>query len=161
MSKVSLLLVSPRYISVLGRVIRASAISGVIDRIYIDDCREVLHDDYRDQIQRFSAGCIDFQEIVPVEDSLEFLDLNDGNYRRIATVVNPKAQNLFDFQYEGKDLLVLGDERRGLDEDIVAACDVGVTIPQAINSGKCHTLCSAVSMFIYEKMKQDYTVRLT
>ena len=156
MDKLSLLLVGTRYSHSLGEIIRTSIASGVIERIYIEDSREIFQDDDKDQIQRFSAGYSDFQEIVPIEDSLEFLDVNKGNYRRIGTVVDPNAEKLFEFQYMEKDLLILGEERKGLDDKVIDLCDTTLTIPQAVNGDKCYTLCSAVAMFLYEKMRQDY-----
>ena len=156
MNKLSLLLVGTRYSHSLGEIIRTSNIGGVVERIYLEDSKKIFQDDCKDQIQRFSAGCSNFQEVVPIENSLEFLDINKGNYRRIATVIDSTAEKLFEFNYMENDLLVLGEERKGLDDKIIAACDTTLTIPQAAGGNKCYTLCSSVAMFLYEKMRQDY-----
>ncbi|PIN78985.1 hypothetical protein COS79_01980 [Candidatus Woesearchaeota archaeon CG06_land_8_20_14_3_00_33_13] len=156
MNKLSLLLVGPRYSHSLGEIVRTSIAAGVVERTYIEDSRKIFQDDHENQIQRFSAGYSDFREIVLIKDSLEFLDVNKGNYRRIATVIGPAAENLFEFKYMENDLLVLGEERKGLDDKVIAACDTTLTIPQVVNKYKCYTLCSAVAMFLYEKMRQAY-----
>jgi tRNA G18 (ribose-2'-O)-methylase SpoU len=83
---------------------------------------------YTRKLLNVSAGAFFRVKWVPVVSSMGFI----GEYRgrSVATVPDQTAISLYTFDFLPDDLLVLGSEARGLPSEVIAACDVRLTIPQ-------------------------------
>lgn len=154
-----LLVVNPVYVENLGMFMRESQLSG-IKNIFIQDKFNLLDEENRQRLIDWSSRVSYHNPPRKVDDALTFLDKNKARYRRIATVVDHDAEELFDFQYGENDLLVFGDERSGLGKELIETCDKKIYIPQIQPSAKkqkiqCRTLVSAQSMFLYQYMLQN------
>lgn len=153
-----LVVVNPVYVENLGMFLRESQLSGVRN-VFIQDKFNLLDEENKQRLIQWSSRVSYHNPPKKIEDVLQFLDENNGNYRRVATVVDPEAEELFDFQYGPNDLLVFGDERSGLARELIEICDKKVYIPQFQPDLKkqkiqCRTLVSAQSMFLYQYMLQ-------
>jgi tRNA G18 (ribose-2'-O)-methylase SpoU len=96
---------------------------------------------------RISRGAWDKVEFVQVDDPLRFLADYPG--RKYATALVPEAQTLYDWQPQESDLLLFGNEARGLPGEILALCDAALVIPgtgltQSLN------LAQSVAIVLYE-----------
>jgi tRNA G18 (ribose-2'-O)-methylase SpoU len=144
------LLYAPEYRPNLSSMIRTAEFFG-LQKIFIYDQNALMQPptnkkgraDMAHLAKVWTAGAIDFIEIVEVTDPLEFLQQYEG--RKIATVVNEAAAHLDDFQFEPQDLLIFGSEREGLPPEIVAATDKAIYLP---SSGKTDCLNVAVTFGI-------------
>jgi tRNA G18 (ribose-2'-O)-methylase SpoU len=56
--------------------------------------------------------------------------LPDSGYEPIAVEIHPDAERLDRFDFPDRPLFVLGNELHGLDEELIAACDRKVMVPQ-------------------------------
>lgn len=82
----------------------------------------------------WTAGAIDFIDIIRVENVDEFIHNYEG--RTIGTIVNEAATHLSDFQFEANDLIIFGSEKEGLPQVTIDAIDKAIYIP-AIGHTNC------------------------
>lgn len=106
---------------------------------------------YRRRQRSLSAGAFERVTLVPVEDSLAFIQTYPG--RTVATSPASSATPLTAFQFRPDDLLVLGPEGAGLPEDILSACSVCVTIPQH-GATVSLNLVVAAGILLFEAQRQ-------
>ncbi len=154
-----LLVINPVYVENLGMFLREAQLSGA-NRVYVQDKFNLLDKENKQRLINWSGRVSYHNPPVIVNDAKSFLKQNTKGYRRIATVVNPDSQKLTDFKYSVNDLLIFGDERNGLDKELVSLCDEQVYIPQfqPVEENRriqCRTLVSAQAMFLYEYMRQN------
>lgn len=155
-----LLVVNPVYVENLGMFLRESQLSGVKE-VFVQDKFNLLDEENRQRLIQWSGRVAYHNPPTKINDALTFLDKNEANYRKIATVIDPDAEQLFDFQYGNNDLLVFGDERNGLGRELIEVCDKKVYIPQIQPKSKkqkiqCRTLVSAEAIFLYHHMLQNH-----
>lgn len=110
----------------IGGAIRTYHVLGGDGRLFIYDPRGILQES-ADEVQAFSCKISDKHEFEIVEDLEAFLDDYQG--RRIATAVTPQATPLTEFQFQDGDLILFGNERVGLSDQVLATCDESVIIP--------------------------------
>jgi tRNA (cytidine/uridine-2'-O-)-methyltransferase len=104
------------------------------ERCHVFDPHRIVRDrygkSYGQKLRTVSAGAFSKIAWLRVEaDPLAFLHNYPG--RRVATVPRQSATSLHHFRFRSSDLLVIGSERRGLDEAVLAECQAQITIPQA------------------------------
>ncbi|MEO0339064.1 MAG: TrmH family RNA methyltransferase, partial [Bacteroidota bacterium] len=87
----------------------------------------------------WTAGAIEYIEVVKVPNGLEFIREHSG--RSLATVIDHNAINLHAFKFKEDDLLVMGPEKAGLAPEVVRLCDSHLFLPN-----KGHTDCLNVSV---------------
>ncbi len=80
----------------------------------------------------WTAGAIEFVEIIKLNNLSNFLEQYEG--RKIATMVDEKAQHLSDFQFERDDLLIFGSEKDGLPDSVLPLLDHSIYIPALGNT---------------------------
>ncbi len=153
-----LLVVNPVYVENLGMFLRQAQLSGAW-KTFIQDKFKLLDSENRQRLINWSWRAAYNNPPIAIDESVDFLHKNPNGYRKVATVVREKATEIFDFTYGTNDLLVFGDERDGLHEDIVKECDEMVYIPQIQPPNvkkkiQCMTLVSAQTIFLYEYMRQ-------
>jgi tRNA G18 (ribose-2'-O)-methylase SpoU len=136
----NVLLHSTEYRPNLSSMIRSAEFYG-LKTVYIFDANNLLLPPTQSKKARaemahmarvWTAGAIEFVEIIKVEDAEIFLSNYSG--RKIATLVDEKAQHLNDFQFETDDLLIFGSEKKGLPLDIFSLIDHSVYIPSMGNT---------------------------
>jgi TrmH RNA methyltransferase len=102
-------------------------------RCYVYDPHRLVRDrygkSYGQRLRTVSAGAFGKIEWQRVAGNVpEFLRAHPG--RRIATVPRQEASSLYRFRFQRSDLLLIGAERAGLPPDVLAECQVQITIPQ-------------------------------
>ena len=132
---------------------------GCANKVYLQDKFNLLDEENKQRLLQWSSKVSYYNPPIKVEEVSDFLNENKHGYRRIATVVDKHAESIFNFKYAQNDLLVFGDERNGLDKEIVSLCDKKIYIPQFQPESKrkkiqCRTLVSAEAIFLYEFMRQ-------
>ena len=152
-----ILLYAPEYRPNLSNMIRSAEFFGYKE-IFIYD-KNALLDPPNNKVSRgdmehlarvWTAGAIEFMEIKKVEHIDSFLSDHPG--RKIATIIDPKAKHLVDFQFEKEDLLILGPEKEGLPEDVVQTADQCVFIPGKGNTD-CLNVSVSLGIFLYHAAK--------
>jgi tRNA G18 (ribose-2'-O)-methylase SpoU len=83
---------------------------------------------YGRRLRTDSAGAFFRIRFERVKKPVEFIEGYTG--RPIATVPDQSAASLYDFGFDGDDLIVFGSEGHGLPDGVVEACDARLTIPQ-------------------------------
>ena len=153
-----LMVVNPVYVENLGMFLREAQLSGA-NKVYLQDKFNLLDEENKQRLLQWSSKVSYYNPPIKVEEVSDFLNENKHSYRSIATIVDNHAESIFDFRYGENDLLIFGDERNGLDKEIVSLCDKKIYIPQFQPESKrkkiqCRTLVSAEAIFLYEFMRQ-------
>jgi tRNA G18 (ribose-2'-O)-methylase SpoU len=92
--------------------------------------RERYGKSYGQKLRTVSAGAFSKIQWRRVDgDPLELLRAHSG--RCVATVPRQSATSLHRFRFQRTDLLLIGSEGRGLEPQVLAACQEQITIPQA------------------------------
>jgi tRNA (cytidine/uridine-2'-O-)-methyltransferase len=122
---------------------------------YVFDPRRIIRDGYGKSYTRrlrvVSAGAFEHILWHRIADPLAFVLQHGG--RTVATVADPRATSLCDFQFEPHDLLIFGSESEGLPAPIVAAASVAVTVP-TYGSTQSLNLAVAGGIFLFEATRQ-------
>lgn len=137
----NLLLFAPEYRPNLSSMIRSAEFFG-FKKIYIYDKNDLIKPptnkkgraDMAHMAKVWTAGAVDYIDIIRIEDILDFLDNYEG--RTVGTIVNETAKHLTDFQFEQEDLIIFGSEKEGLPQDIIDRINEAVYIP-AIGHTNC------------------------
>lgn len=154
----NVLLYAPEYRPNLSNMIRSAEFFG-LKKIYIFDQNKLLSPpsnkvsraDMNHMARVWTAGAIEFIEIVTVEEIEDFLANYKG--RKIATEVNPTAQHLADFSFEPNDLIIMGSEKEGLPQSVISASDAALYIPSLGNTS-CLNVSVTLGIFMYAALQQ-------
>jgi tRNA G18 (ribose-2'-O)-methylase SpoU len=147
----NVLLHSPQYRPNLSSMIRSAEFYG-LKTVYIYDANNLMLPPTQSKKARaemahmarvWTAGAIEFVDIVKVEDVKAFFENYEG--RKIATLLDKNAEHLNDFQFESDDLIIFGSEKEGLPHDLLSEIDKSVYIP---STGKTPCLNVAVTFGI-------------
>jgi 23S rRNA (guanosine2251-2'-O)-methyltransferase len=154
---INALLYAPEYRPNMSSMIRSAEFYG-LDRIYIYDKNGLLNPpnnktsraDMAHLAKVWTAGAIDFIEIIKIDDIIAFLENYPG--RKIATLVDEAAQHLDDFPFQKEDLIILGSEKDGLDEAALPFVDYRVYIP-ALGNTPCLNVAVTFGIVIHQAIK--------
>lgn len=145
--EVNVLLFAPEYRPNLSNMIRSAEFFG-LKSIYIVDQHQLLEANNKqsradlDHMARvWTAGAVEHIDIKVITDVKEFFRQYTG--RKIATVIDSRAKNLHQFEFQDNDLIVMGPEKNGLPFSIRTLCDEKVYLP---NTGE--TDCLNVSVML-------------
>ena len=123
-------------------------------RIYIYDLNGLL-DPPKNKASRadmnhlarvWTAGAIEHIEVIKVNEIEQFFEDYPG--RKVATVVDVKAQHLLGFEFQANDLLIMGPEKEGMPEDILKLCDEHLYI-QGFGQTDCLNVSVSLGIFLY------------
>ena len=114
------------YGSNIGGTIRTHRVLGGDGRLYIHDPRAVMQE-FADEVRAFSCKISDRNEFEVVQDLEAFLAEYQG--RRIATALTPQSTPLTEFQFQDGDIILFGNERVGLPDQVIASCEEALIIP--------------------------------
>ena len=129
-----LLLYAPEYRPNMSSMIRSAEFFG-FKRIYIYDQNELLSPpknkkgraDMEHLARVWTAGAVDYIEIIKIEDPVQFLADYPG--RKVGTLINEDAVHLNDMVWQAEDLILFGSEKDGLADDVVQLLDAVVYVP--------------------------------
>lgn len=155
----NILLFAPEYRPNLSNMIRSAEFFG-FRKIYIWDKNELLSPpknkatraDMNHMARVWTAGAIEYIEVVPVKDVSLFLKNYSG--RTLATVIDPAATSLSRFLFEKEDLIIMGSEKEGLPVSIVEQCDQAIYLP-ALGQTDCLNVSVSLGIFLYASQQQQ------
>lgn len=129
----------------LSRIVRAAGCSGVT-KIYVTGPARVDRNVARDGAEAVQIE--GHRSLAPVLKKLH----SDG-YRLVGLEQTTNSQSLYDVKFERKTCLVIGNERLGLSEDLLALLDTVVEIPM-YGVPYSHNVATATAIAIYEYCRQ-------
>ncbi len=153
----NLLLHSPEYRPNLSSMIRSAEFFG-LNKVYIYDANNLLEPPTKNKKARanmahmarvWTAGAIEFVEIVKIDDVATFLMAYSG--RKVATLVDENAEHLANFEFQNDDLLIFGSEKNGLPDDIKPLLDNAVYIP-AIGQTPCLNVAVTFGIVMHQAL---------
>jgi tRNA G18 (ribose-2'-O)-methylase SpoU len=129
----------------LSRIVRAAGCSGVERMICCGTAR------IRSKIARDTGDSIELEvhrTLAPVLERLR----GDG-YELVGLEQTGSSRRLYDFRFQRKTVLVVGNERLGLEEDLLGLLDHVVEIP-VYGLPYSHNAATAAAMALYEYCRQ-------
>ncbi len=111
------------------------------------DCNVILcgncADIYSPKTVRATMGALFFANVYVADSALDCVALlQSHNKRVIATALTDKAQTLGRFGLKDNDCFMVGNEGKGLKDDVISQCDLTAIIPM---SGKTESLNAATA----------------
>lgn len=154
----NILLYAPEYRPNLSSMIRSAEFFG-LNKIYIFDENNLLLPPTHNKKARadmahlakvWTAGAIDFVEIIKIDDINHFLQNYSG--RKVATLVDENAKHLNNFRFEQEDLLIFGSEKEGLPNTILPLIDQSIYIP-ALGNTPCLNVAVTFGIVLHQALK--------
>lgn len=154
----NVLLFAPEYRPNLSSMIRSAEFYG-LDKVYIYDKNNLMlppthskkaRADMAHMAKVWTAGAIDYIEIIKIEVIADFLSNYEG--RKVATLVDEKAELLNAFQFESNDLLIFGSEKEGLPNDTLPLIDHSIYIP-SIGHTPCLNVAVTFGIVLHQALK--------
>ena len=122
----------------VGTVIRTAAALDC-NIILCGNCADI----YSPKTVRATMGAMFFANVYVADTALDCVTLLQKQGKRvIATALTDKAQTLGRFDINNDDCFMVGNEGKGLKEDVIAQCDLTAIIPM---SGKTESLNAATA----------------
>lgn len=133
----------------MGTIIR-SADAFKVDSIIIG---ESCVDTYNPKVVRATMGSIFRVPLYFVKDSIDTLkQLKNNDFKLYATSLEGSVPN-YDINYNDKFIIIIGNESRGVDSNIIKIADKLIKIPMPGNAESLNAGVAA-SIIMYEGMKQ-------
>lgn len=129
----------------LSRIVRVAGCSG-IERVIACGAAKVI-----DKIARDGADCVQIEVHRTLAPVLK--ELKQAGYRLVGLEQTTGSQNLHHFRFERKTALVVGNERAGLTDDVLALLDDVVEIP-VYGLPHAYNVATATAMALYEYCRQ-------
>jgi len=129
----------------LSRIIRAAGCFAVNRVIACGTVKLVS------KIARDTGECVEIERhrtLVPVLKKLKA----DG-YRIVALEQTDESHCIYEYAFERRTVLVVGNERAGVEEDVLAVCDEAIEIP-VHGRPDSHNAATATCMSLYEYCRQ-------
>jgi len=155
---------APQYRPNLSSMIRSAEFYG-LNTVYIWDSNNLLLPPTQSKKARaemahmakvWTAGAIEFVDIVKLEDLNAFLSNYKG--RKIATLVDEQTQHLNAFQFQEDDLLILGNEKDGLPEEILPLIDHSIYIP-ALGNTPCLNVAVTFGIVLHQALRSIESIQ--
>lgn len=129
----------------LSRIVRAAGCCGVL-RIYTCGKPKIDREVARDAVD--TVEIIAHRSLPPV-----LTNLKAEGYALVGLEQTTHSQSLYEFAFPRRTALVLGHERQGLTDDILALLDAAVEIP-VYGQPFAHNVATAAAMALYEYCRQ-------
>ena len=129
----------------LSRIVRVASCSGARKLIACGTAKVI------DKIARDGADAIEIEVHRTLPPVLK--ELKADGYRLVGVEQTTNSQNLHAFQFERRTVLVIGNERAGLTDDILALVDDVVEIP-VYGLPYAYNVATAATMALYEYCRQ-------
>lgn len=155
---VNILLYAPEYRPNLSNMIRSAEFFG-LQRIYIFDKNNLLSPptnkttraDMEHMARVWTAGAVDHIQIEIIDQISQFM--KDYNGRKLATVIDSRAKQLQQFQFQENDLIVMGPEKNGLPFSMRTLCDEKLTLHSSGNTD-CLNVSTMLGIMLYASVMQ-------
>ncbi len=137
----------------LSRIVRAAGCSGVRQVICCGTAKII------DKIARDSLDQGTDDEAPGVEIRVHrtlapaLIELKRDGYRLVGLEQTSGSQPLYSFAFERRTVLVVGNERQGLEDDVLRLLDAVVEIP-IYGPPHAHNVATATAMALYEFCRQ-------
>lgn len=105
----------------------------------------------RDKIARDGADYVEIEIHRTLPATL--VKLRSEGYQLVGLEQTTHSASLYEFSWNPKSVLVLGNERRGLDEQVLKLLDATVEIP-VYGQPYSHNVATAAAMALYEYCRQ-------
>ena len=129
----------------LSRILRTAGCCG-IERVLCCGAVKVI-----DKIARDGAETVALRVHRTLPPPL--MDLKQDGYRLVGLEQTTHSQSLFDFRFERRTVLVVGNERSGLEDDVLRLLDATVEIP-VYGLPYSYNVATATAMALYEYCRQ-------
>lgn len=133
----------------LGTIIRTLDCAGINSLILSGGCADL----YNSKVVRSTMGAIFRVNIIRNQDFKEkLLELKDKGYKIIVTSLDTD-KNLYDLNFEERCIIVIGNESKGVGDEVMQIADIKTKIPML---GKTESLNAGVaaSIIAYEVVRQ-------
>lgn len=134
----------------LSRIVRAAGCSGV-RRVICCGSSRVIAKIARDAAKEGEAASVEIENHRTLRPVLERLRA-DG-YELVGLEQTTGSQSMFEFAFQRKTVLVVGNERLGIEDDILSMLDRTVEIP-VYGLPFSHNAATAAAMALYEYCRQ-------
>lgn len=118
---------------------------------YIYDSYHILEDEYgassRKIINRYGRGSFFKINFIKVDNPQQFLQTY--SHRKLATHLGEQTRSVYEMDFVPTDLILFGNEQRGLPADILQYCDVNIAIPKQ-GSTQSLNLAITTGIILYE-----------
>jgi tRNA G18 (ribose-2'-O)-methylase SpoU len=129
----------------LSRIVRAASCSGVSTVLACGTAKVI------DKIARDGADTIRIEVHRTLPPVLK--ELRAQGYQLVGLEQTSGSRSLFDFQFERRTALVVGNERAGLEDDVLCLLDHVVEIP-VYGLPYSHNVATATAIALYEYCRQ-------
>ncbi len=129
----------------LSRIVRVASCSGV-NRVIACGTAKVI-----DKIARDGADAIEIDVHRTLPPVLK--ELKSSGFRLLGLEQTTNSENLYSYAFERQTVLVVGNERAGLADDVLALLDAVVEIP-VYGLPYSYNAATAATMAIYEYCRQ-------
>ncbi len=133
----------PSNLGAIARSAEALGVSGII--VSLNGC-----DPYSPKSLRASMGTLLRMPVFIVENIIDFI--NKNSLRSFACVVDKNAKSISSISFKNGDVLLIGNEANGLNDDTKKAADILITIPMNGNAESLNA-SAAASIAMWEMMK--------
>lgn len=134
----------------LSRIVRAAGCSGV-RRVICCGSSRVIAKIARDAAKEGEAASVEIENHRTLRPVLERLRA-DG-YELVGLEQTTGSQSMFEFAFQRKTVLVVGNERLGIEDDILSMLNRTVEIP-VYGLPFSHNAATAAAMALYEYCRQ-------
>ena len=129
----------------LSRIVRAAGVCGVIRVVAAG------HVKLDRKIARDGADAVELESHRSLAPALK--KLRDEGYRLVGLEQTTNSRSLYEFAFDRRTCLVVGNERLGLTDDLLALLDAVVEIP-VYGLPYSHNVATATAIALYEYCKQ-------
>lgn len=152
------LIVAPEYRPNLSSIVRTAEFYG-LKKIYLYDANNLMlppshskkaRADMAHMAKVWTAGAIDHIAIEKITDLLQFL--HDYPGRKVATLVDNKAEHLNQTTFATDDLLIFGSEKAGLLPEVVPLVDASIYIP-AVGHTPCLNVAVTFGIVLHQALQ--------
>lgn len=134
----------------LSRIVRTAGCCGVRQMICCGTAK-IIDKVARDSIDDENPAAVEIRVCRTLVPPLKELKL--AGYRLTGLEQTTHSQSLHDFRFERRSVLVVGNERLGLDEEILSLLDEVVEIP-VYGLPHAYNVATAAAMALYEYCRQ-------
>lgn len=134
----------------LSRIVRTAGCCGV-RQVICCGCVKIIDKIARDSIDHESPTAVDIRVHRSLAPPLK--ELKTVGYHLVGLEQTSGSQSLYDYRFDRRSVLVLGNERQGIDDDMLRLLDAVVEIP-VYGLPYAYNVATAAAMALYEYCRQ-------
>lgn len=133
----------------LGTIIRTAHAAGAKGIIYTSG----TVDPYNEKTLRSTMGSIFYIPVIEDKKLQKISDMKEQGYKLVASSLEA-SENFFDVTYGGKVVIAVGNEGKGISDEVLGISDLKVKIPMPGGAESLNASVAA-SIMIYEVLRQN------